>query len=84
MACVVRRRFRWIRNPVPETNPSVEIRAIAGPLPEKMEALVLSDLPPPLQKHHDSPKTLIAALNPATVDPSEAGMLGKHFGCDKE
>lgn len=30
--------------------------AIAGPLVENIEAFILSDLPPPLQKHHESTK----------------------------
>ena len=30
---------------------------MAGALPEKMAALILSDLPTPLQKHRESPKT---------------------------
>ena len=38
----------------------VEIRAIEGPLPEKMADFVFSDLPKPLQKHNDSLNTPIA------------------------
>ena len=49
---VVRRRFRWIKNPVPEAPPSIV--AMAWPLPEKMAAFIRSDLLTPLQKHHDS------------------------------
>ena len=42
-----------------EEEEAAEIRAIAGALPEKMAALVRSDLPTPLQKHKESPKTPI-------------------------
>lgn len=45
---------------MPNNEPPRAILAKAGALPEKMEAFILSDLPPPLQKHHVSPKTLIA------------------------
>ena len=56
----VKRRFRWIRNPVPEIPLAVaDILAIAGPLPVKRAAFNFSDLPTPLQKHHDSLKTPI-------------------------
>lgn len=44
-----------MRKPVP----AVPILAMEGPLPEKMAAFILSDLPPPLQKHHDSLNTPI-------------------------
>lgn len=56
---VVKRRVRWIKKAVPEPEPEPEIRAMAGALPEKMAALVRSDLPTPLQKHKESPKTPI-------------------------
>lgn len=61
LTCVVSSRLRWIKNPVPP-----ETATIAGPLPEKMLAFIRSDLPPPEQKHQDSPKTLISAGSAAS------------------
>lgn len=71
---MVRRRFRWIRNPVPEPEP--EILAMAGPLPEKIAPFILSDLPTPLQKHHDSANTPIA-------DCFAVGEVGRFGQCQR-
>lgn len=56
LAWVVKRRFRWIRKPVPETplTALVVIVTIAWFFPVKIAPFILSDLLTPLQKHHDS------------------------------
>ena len=46
-----------MRKPVAEEDE--EMVAMAGPLAVKMLAFIRSDLPAPLQKHHDSPNTPI-------------------------
>lgn len=43
----------------PVADEEVEMAAIAGPLAVKILAFIRSDLPAPLQKHHDSPNTPI-------------------------
>jgi hypothetical protein len=72
--CVVSRRARWMRNPLPPLPPppppaGKETAATAAPLAARTEFLIRSSFAPPEQKHHPdpSPSTPIgfASLNPS-------------------
>lgn len=82
---MVSSRFLWIKKSVPNIEPPRTILAIEVPLPEKMAAFILSDLPPPLQKHHDSPKTPICIWKIECVrvpDPRVKQVNGNAFFFD--